>query len=105
MSVIYLQSDNTLLLENLRKDSDQSYLNSATVTLTILNPDGTALSGVSWPVTMAYISSSNGSYSYTLPYTVPLTKNVKYKAVVVSDAGLGYRHRWEYGLVAQIDRA
>ena len=54
-----------VILDGLRDSVSGAYINSATVTVTVLQ-DGTPVSGESWPVTMTYVGGSNGKYVGTL---------------------------------------
>lgn len=62
-------------------------LNSATVTYTLKNPDGTTVSGGTG--TMSYVSASSGNYTATILASVTslLTTNYRYKFDVVVTSG------------------
>ena len=52
-----------VLLEGLKNGTTNEYINDATVTVVIYESDGaTEVTGQSWPVTMGYVTSSNGNY-------------------------------------------
>lgn len=65
--LFYHRNDNYLELRNLRKGTDQSYLNAATVTATLKDLDGNNTTGETWPLTMSYVAASNGRYRAKLP--------------------------------------
>ena len=59
--VLYVDNDMRLEVGSLR-DLDGVYLNAATVTATIYDALGVAVTGQSWPLTLAYVALSNGIY-------------------------------------------
>lgn len=56
--------NNTLLVEvdGLRNAADDSYVNDATVAVSIKDADGANLSGETWPVILPYVAGSDGKY-------------------------------------------
>lgn len=101
-TIIYL-SDNIIQLTGLA-DSAGDYQNSATVTVTLTDRAGTEVVGETWPLTMVYVTSSDGNYKATLKDTLTLTRNVKYVAKVSANAGDGKQRYWEIPVIVLVDQ-
>lgn len=93
-------SDNVIQLDALVDQSDGNYLNAATVTVTLLKDDGTDVVGDTWPLTMNYVTSSNGRYTATLIDSLTLVPNRRYIARVTADAGAGKLRTWYHSVHA-----
>lgn len=64
-------TDNLLVVSGLRNDADDSFVNDAVVHATLLESrDGGELSGQSWPLTLDYVTGSDGEYRGTLEDTI-----------------------------------
>lgn len=44
------------------KDIEGNYINTATVTATVVDDDGAEVAGETWPVALAYDGNGNGTY-------------------------------------------
>ena len=88
--VAYVLSDNEIMLDGLAL-SDGTYQNDATVTVTLYDSAGVEVTGESWPLSMAYVSASDGDYKATLADTLGVTENKKYRAVVTAVASSGLK--------------
>lgn len=89
VDVIYLANDNLLELQGLQNAATAAYVNNATVTATVVDKNGANVAGQSWPVTLSYVSASNGNYRGTLEDALALTEGEDYTArVAISGAGL-----------------
>lgn len=99
--ILYLQSDNLLEVTGLQNVATGAYINNATVTVTLVDAGGTAVSGQSWPATLSYVSGSNGDYRVTLEDTLSLSENGTYvpRVTVLAD---GLKRYFEPRLVAQM---
>lgn len=87
MSNIYLNNDNLLSVENLKNAATDVYINDATVTATLKDKLGANVTGQSWPLTMTFVASSNGTYRGTLEDGLSLTEGESYTAEITADAG------------------
>ena len=67
MHELYTDNDNLVRVRGLRDKRDDTYKNSATVNMTLKDEDGTAVTGVSWPVAFSYVAASNGNYNGVIP--------------------------------------
>lgn len=94
MDVAYVESDNLITLTGLKNEATGSYVNSATVTATVKDLDGTQLAGQTWPTTMSYVSSSNGNYRGTLEDGASLVAGTMYVVEITADAGSDLIRKW-----------
>lgn len=101
--IIYIGNDNYVELSSLKNKATDAYINDAAVTATVKDQTGTDVTGQSWPVTMAYVSGSNGTYRGTLEDGLDLEHNDFYTTFfdVVGDGLTGH---WEVHTEAQIRR-
>ncbi len=92
MRPIYISADNLVEWDGLKDASNGNYLNSATVTFTLKDSAGTAVTGAS-AIAMTYVALSNGKYQGTLESTVSLTEGGKYWLEVTATSGtiVGFR--------------
>lgn len=81
----YVDNDNLLEVDGLR-DVDDDYVNAATVTCISIAPvDGSDILGT--PVTLTYVTASNGKYRGTAQDTLALIADTDYEAVITVDGG------------------
>ena len=64
---------------------DGAYVNDATVTATMADQAGVAVTGVG-TITFSYVSTSNGEYVGTIPDTASMTAGVFYTLTITSTA-------------------
>jgi hypothetical protein len=100
MANIYLSNDNLLSIEGLRNASSGSYMNDATSTATLKDADGNVVTGQTFPVTMTYMSGTNGNYQATLENTLSMTPNAKYTATISATSSSGLYAEWDMELTA-----
>lgn len=101
----YVGNDNIVELNGLQ-DIDDNYINNASVTLiTVEDSLGNAVTGQTFPVTMAYVAASNGVYRAVMEDTLALTHQSSYVAKVDVDAVTqGLQAHFELEFVARIRR-
>lgn len=97
----FIANTNVLQLEGLKNSLTGAFLNSATVTVTVKGPDGVNVSGETWPLTMDYVTSSNGNYRGILAHSLPFTKR-EYVAHVDANGGAGLIGHWEFAFKPQV---
>lgn len=85
--VIFDKATNILEVYNLKNGLTGAYLNAATVTADVVDEDDVQVTGVSWPFTLTYVPSSNGTYRAALPSTAGFTRDAWYKARITIDGG------------------
>ena len=84
---IYRNNDN--LVENptpMTRASTGAYVNDASVTMTLKDANGDAVSGAS-SLSLTYVTDSNGRYQGTIPYTVSLTAGAVYTLEITGTSG------------------
>ena len=89
MEVLLIGNDQTLTVTGIRDEITDAYINDAAVTAIVKNPDGTEVSGQDWPLTLAYVTSSNGNYAGNLEDTLELVPLRPYIIEITIDAGGG----------------
>lgn len=83
----YIGNDNLIEIVGLR-DADGTYQNAGTVTLTAVNDaTGAPVSGLTLPISLAYIAASNGHYRCTLEDAAALIDGAAYVAIVTVESG------------------
>lgn len=66
---IYQFNDNLVEWDSMIRSSDEAFVSTATVVMTLIDPNGVNVTGVvSLP--MSYVTSSNGTYQGTIPYNI-----------------------------------
>jgi hypothetical protein len=99
MDVVYVLNDNLIEIDKLQDASDDSYINDATVTVTLKDSDGTNVTGQSWPLTLGYVAGTDGKYQGTLESALNLTSREQYYAHIDAVKGTLAAH-WEKQLKA-----
>jgi len=84
---IHIGNDTVVTLTGLQNAIDSSYQNSATVTCTIKDGSGSAVSGVTFPVTMDYVAASDGIYRATIDKALAVSEGVTYYVEVTAAEG------------------
>lgn len=103
--VAYLGNTNTLRLDGLRLLGEDTYADDATVTATVKDADGNAVTGQSWPVALAYVAGSDGRYEGALSHQLALEDGAEYVAEIAAEAASGAIGFWEFPFVASVRRA
>ena len=99
--ILFHENTMTIELLGLQDADDDSYINNATVTVTITDEDDVDVVGETWPVTMTYVAASNGDYRANLSYLMDIDPRNIYTAKVTAIATGGERANWKYPLVAE----
>ena len=104
-STIYVGTTSVAEVDEL-ENQDGAYQNEATVTLESLvdRVTGTAVAGLAVPLTLSYVTASNGKYQGTIPHSVSLSSGRWYIAtfLAISD---GKRTVWEEKARASVREA
>lgn len=101
INVLFVDNDNVLEIQGLKDEVGAAFLAAAAVSVTLSDEQGLAVQGADWPLSLAYVDGSRGEYRATLPYTLDLTANRRYTALIVADAGPGRHAEWSLGCVAK----
>jgi len=99
--ILYVGNDQLVELRNLVNEATGEPINSATVTCTLTEAGGGSVTGVTWPVTLAYVADSDGVYRGTLPYNLSLAAGTKYLLRLDVNAS-GARGRWDVPCVCRL---
>lgn len=104
---IYVDNDNVLQLDALTDAVTGSYINDATVTVTVRvgeSSTDTAVSGITWPVTLAYVAASNGKYQAVIDKAIVIVEPTKYYAHITATSGTT-DGKWVIQLLARLRRS
>lgn len=96
---LFLGNDTSVELIGLNRSDTDAYVNDATVTFTLKDSNGTAVTGAE-NISMSYVSSSNGQYRGTLQDTVTLTNGGTYYLEVTA-TGAGFKGFWRFECLAR----
>lgn len=72
--IYYLNNSHLVELDGLRNAADDSYVNDATVAVSIKDAAGVNLSGETWPVVLAYVAASDGKYQANVASALSISK-------------------------------
>jgi hypothetical protein len=97
----FVGNTNVLLLSGLHSEIDGSYINDATVSVTVKDKDGVELAGVTWPADMTYVTASNGNYRIFLVDDAALSASVQYVAFISADGGASKIGNWQFNFTAR----
>lgn len=99
-NVLYRKNDNLIEWQWLGQSSDGAYINDAVVTFTLYSgyslvsttgalttPAGAVNALVHGPITMEYVTGSNGKYQGKLPASVALDLSLEYTLEINGTAG------------------
>lgn len=100
--VLFYLNDMLIEIEGLQDVTDPgNYLNAATVTVTLVDSVGAEVGNETWPLTMAYVSNSDGIYRATLNDDLTLILEARYTAKVSANGGAGLQGYWELPLTVK----
>lgn len=93
MTTLTLRTNNTEVIEfdglaDLTT-SPITYINNATVTLRIQDRYGNDVNGETWPLTMSYVSGSNGKYQASISDDLILVAYKEYVGLIQITSGQG----------------
>jgi hypothetical protein len=98
MMSVYIANTNILEVRGLQEAISGDYINNATVSVTIVNDCGAAISGQSWPLSMTYVATTNGDYRATISDAAQMIPGRNYFAEISANAGVNkigfWRHRF-----------
>ena len=82
LEVLYIDNDMVVEVNGLQDPTDSSYQNAATVTCTIQDRAGTEVSGIGWPLSLSYVTASNGVYRATIDKAAVFAEGAQYEAII-----------------------
>lgn len=83
---LYMDCDNCIKLDALKRTSDDTYVNAATATFTLKAWDDAAVAGAAAQA-MPYVAASNGDYRGVLADTVTLVDGERYWLEITATFG------------------
>lgn len=85
--ILYRNNDQLIELIGLKDAATGSYINDATVTVTLKDIEGNTVTGQAWPAPMLYVAASQGDYQAILEDTLELTIGEFYVAEISATKG------------------
>lgn len=105
MTKLYL-TDDLMEIEGVQNAADDTYINNATVSVTLVDATTRVnIVGDTWPLTLGYVTASNGNYRGVLKSTLTLTKGQNLLALLTVDGGTGKRRYWEIPAIVKVGQA
>ncbi len=99
---IFINNDTLFKLSGLKDGAaGGSFLNAGTVSVTIYDDQGVQVPGISWPVTMAFVASSNGDYEGAVDKAIQLVAGQQYVARITAVEGT-INGEWDINLFADL---
>ena len=95
---MYVSNGHKLTVDQLR-DTDDQYINTATVEATIIDSAGNEVEGQTWPLSLSYVEDSDGKYEGILDNTIELQSGENYTLIVDTVDGDSVGH-WELAVKA-----
>lgn len=99
---LWINNDNTISVKGLHDPTSGSFMNDATISLTLTDSQDIPVTGQAFPVVVDYIADSDGNYQATLENTLNLTDGASYIAVVTATSASGINAEWQLPAVARI---
>lgn len=101
MEILLRLSSNLLELVGAKNRATGQYLNSANVTVILVDEaTGDQVTGQSWPTTLAYVPSTNGNYRALLSSGLALAENQRLVAKLTFNGGPGLERYVELPVLA-----
>ena len=100
--LIRIENDNLLTVDGVQDSSDGSFLNAATVIATLKDEEGVDVTGQTFPLTLTYVTASDGKYTGTLEDTLDLMASVDYTLCVDIDSNTGFKANFQIPIKAII---
>ena len=104
MAKINLYGGNNSLeaeVKGLRAKSSGDYVNDATVSITLKDEDGVDVTGVTFPVSLSYVSGSDGIYRGIISDTSNLITGSKYQVIILAEDFAGNKAEWISNAIAK----
>lgn len=101
--ILYYLNDNLIEVDGLKDSTLSGYADAtADVKLTAIKAAaGNTVTGVSFPITLAYVSASNGKFRGVVDKALALTPEAKYTAFIDATYGTLDGH-WEIPLTCKV---
>ena len=98
--IVYVGNDNIIELRGLKDEATDTWVNDATVTMTVIVAGSSAVGGDSWPKVMDYVPGSDGVYRAMIGHAAQIVDGGRYEAVI--DVVISGLHaRWQTPLIGK----
>lgn len=103
MDALLIANDQTIRVLGVQDEISGNYINNLVtgVTAHIKNMNGTSVAGETWPITLIYVSGSDGDYRGNFDNAIKLVNNRDYIIEIGVDAGGGLKAFWRFVRPAQ----
>lgn len=99
--IILVENDNVVELDGLRNPVTGAFLNAATVDITITDSAGVEVAGETWPLSIPFVSGSDGIYRVVLDKVIEFIAGQRYTAVInARESGLDAK--WTLVYIAEV---
>jgi len=98
---LYVDNSNVVELQGLTNSASGDFDVGATVTVTLYDRDGVAVTGQVWPATMAYVTGTDATYRATLESDIDIVAGRVYRAVVSATGSGGETGKWTGSVIAE----
>lgn len=98
---IYEDNDAYIEVKGLLNRTTGAFVENATMAVTLKTLAGAEVAGQTWPLTMSFVTGTNGVYRATMPSTLDVTQGTSYTAVITADGGPGLLAKWEIDVQCQ----
>lgn len=95
----FVANSNVLELIGLKDEVEDTFIDDATVTVTVKTSAGVEVEGDEWPVTMEYVTASDGDYRAILTNEIEFVAKHHYVAFIDADGSSSGEERvghWEF---------
>jgi hypothetical protein len=92
---VFVANTNVLELLGLKNAIAGTFVNDATVSVTVKKA-GVAVTGQTWPTTMAYVAASDGNYRAIMKDTLELQAGRDHTAFIEVNAGTDRIGHWQF---------
>jgi hypothetical protein len=94
LAELSISTDHVVELSGLANGITGVAISDATVGVTVLNEAGSAVTGATWPVTLAPVVGTAGKYRGGIPDDLSLTVGQYIQVKVTANAGAGLFRTW-----------
>ena len=91
----YGENDHSLALDGLKNGLTDSYINNATVQAELLDNAGSQIAGVVQPITLEYVTDSDGKYRATINKVLDVDPRDRIVAKITAVASGPLNATWE----------
>jgi len=86
-NLFFVSNTNTVIIDELQQSGSSAYVNDATVTCTVKDADGVAVTGETFPVSGSYVAASNGRYEINISSALNVAAGDAVTAEVTATSG------------------